>query len=320
MQRFVTVIVVSLALCAGPAGAVAGQDRVEELMAAVASNPADRAAAVELGNHFFDAGDWTQAKEWYLRALELDAEDPNVLTDLAVCQNELGEPLLALRTLDRALAVEPGHWQALHNKAVVLLALDRRAEAAEVLGDLEALREDHPDIPDLAGLRARAQALPVPGSETPISPELENAARAFIRIQVPEDFLEEVYQQSAQAAAMAVENQIQPAIGRAVTESEHSRLIMVLHTQMKELLPYSVLEDLMFPIVAKYLTLEDLRELNAFFNSDVGRKYTSIQAVLARESRIAGELLGQRMADGEWGQRLGRELKRQFPQWFPDSE
>ena len=96
--------------------AEAPSDVVADLQEKLDQNPDDRAAIVKLANYYYDRGEWTEAEEWYERALEISADDPNVLTDLAVVQRNLGEPQLSLKTLAKALAVKPDHWQAIYRE------------------------------------------------------------------------------------------------------------------------------------------------------------------------------------------------------------
>jgi hypothetical protein len=289
---------------------------VAELEKAVELDPQNRDAMVKLGNTFYDQREWNQAEIWYKRALQIDAKDPNVLTDLAVVQRNLGEPELCLKTLSEALDVAPDHWQALYNKAVVLVHdLNQPQEAFDVLTSLEEMRGAFPDIPDLEPLRSAAE-LDLAPPEAQDGSALEKAAREFVRYQLPAESLEETYHQATQASVVAIENSIQPIIGRAVSDSERSRLTILCNQMIREVLPYSELEDLVYPIVANHLTLEELEAINLFMASPVGQKYVSVSAALMREGQAAGELLGQRLADSEWGEQFGEELRSQFPQWF----
>lgn len=54
--------------------------------------------------------------------------------------------------------------------------------------------------------------------------------------------------------------------------------------------------DLLYPIYHKHLTLNDIRELIAFYQTPIGRKAISVLPQLTRESMAAGQ---------RWGQQLG---------------
>lgn len=289
---------------------------VGDLEAILEADPENRSAMVKLGNHFFDTEDWKQAKTWYRRALELDPEDPNVLTDLAVAQRQLGEPWLSLDTLSKALALNPRQWQALYNKAVVLgFDLDRKQEALEVVAALENLRSEFPDMPDLNPLRVEFETKdPASAKHSPV--DLEAAARTLIRHQVRPETLEEMYQQTTPLMVMMIENSIQTNIGRPITDLERFRLTVFCNQWIRELFTFPAMEDLLVPIVVSHLTLEDLEEINAFLSTPVGQKLSSIQAAIMREGQAAGERFGEQLADSDRAAEISEELKRQFPQWF----
>ncbi len=145
----------------GDAGsaAPAGEDpalaeQVGQLEAALRKRPGDPDLLVALGNLYFDAGRWKDAREAYEAARQSRPDDASLLTDLAVCYRNLHEPERALELLDRAIAIDPGKWQALFNKVVVLhFDLHRHDEARKVLAALERLKQENPQVPDLSGLQ-----------------------------------------------------------------------------------------------------------------------------------------------------------------------
>jgi len=136
-------------------GATAAVERqVGELRRLLEANPGDVRLMVSIGNLYFDAENWPQARIWYERALESEPGDPDVLTDLAVVYRNLQQPERALELLDRAVEIRSDHWQAWYNRVVVLhFDLHRHEAAAEALGRLETLAESDPSIPDLTPLR-----------------------------------------------------------------------------------------------------------------------------------------------------------------------
>ncbi len=139
----------------GPSAAEQQQVREQaaELEGMLKQRPDDRQVMVALGNLYFDASQWPQARDWYEKALAQQGQDPNVLTDVAVVYRNLAEPEKALERLDRALGIAPDHWQALFNKVVVLnFDLHRHDEAAAALAKLKALKASNPQVPDLSTL------------------------------------------------------------------------------------------------------------------------------------------------------------------------
>ena len=129
-----------------------------ELERLLAQSPEDPRLMVALGNLYFDAGRWTEARLWYERSVEIEPSDPNVLTDLAVVYRNLQQPERSLELLDRALGAEPAHWQAVYNKVVVLhFDLHRHDEAARALQRLEEIKASNPEVPDLTALEAEVR-------------------------------------------------------------------------------------------------------------------------------------------------------------------
>ena len=86
----------------------------------VAQNPGDEKAWVTLGNLYFDTHQHEKSIEAYGRALEINPNNPNVLTDKGVMHRSLGEYQLALDCFAKAIAIDPGHETARMNTGVVL--------------------------------------------------------------------------------------------------------------------------------------------------------------------------------------------------------
>lgn len=100
-----------------------------------------------LAIRYFDEGRWSDAKNAFLEYLEQRPDDVNAISDLGVCYMELGDSDRALRNFDRALVLDPGHWQALYNKIIVLgFDLDKKVEAKQLMRTLRSLHPDNPDV------------------------------------------------------------------------------------------------------------------------------------------------------------------------------
>jgi len=126
-----------------------------QLQQLLAQSPDDPRLMVALGNLYFDAGRWTDARIWYERCLEIEGEDAGVVTDLAVVYRNLKQPERALELLEKAIAEQPNHWQAWYNKVIVLhFDLHRHDDAAAALATLKKIAENNPQVPDLSSLEA----------------------------------------------------------------------------------------------------------------------------------------------------------------------
>jgi len=118
----------------------------------VVKDPKDLQAWARLANVYQDAGMFEPAVSFYLRAIELAPDDANLLTDTAICYQELRQFDKALALLERAQKADPSHWQSLYNIVVVAgiqMGHFDRADAA-----LARLQQIRPDAPNLAQLRA----------------------------------------------------------------------------------------------------------------------------------------------------------------------
>ncbi|MCE7958686.1 MAG: tetratricopeptide repeat protein, partial [Acidobacteria bacterium ACB2] len=113
------------------------------------------ALLVRLGNAAFDADEHRLAVRAYERALALKGDDANVLTDVGVSYRSLGDLDKALASFEKALQVEPDHWQAVFNQ-VIVYGIDRgdRKKGLELLDRLKKLKGKFPEIPPLDQLEA----------------------------------------------------------------------------------------------------------------------------------------------------------------------
>jgi cytochrome c-type biogenesis protein CcmH/NrfG len=84
-------------------------------------NPTNLRSWIELGNSYFDAGQFEKSIQAYRKALELDPNNANVWTDMGVMYRRSGNPREAINSFDRAIEVDPKHEVSRMNKGIVLL-------------------------------------------------------------------------------------------------------------------------------------------------------------------------------------------------------
>ncbi|MCK5377434.1 MAG: tetratricopeptide repeat protein, partial [Acidobacteria bacterium] len=131
------------------------RQQVAELEGLLADNPNDAGLMAAMGNIYFDASRWPDARDWYEKALQVSSGDPNIFTDLAVVYRNLGEFQRSIEFLDQAIAIDSGHWQAWYNKVVVYqFDLHQHDDAADALKTLQELKKSNSSIPDLSGLES----------------------------------------------------------------------------------------------------------------------------------------------------------------------
>jgi len=106
-------------MTSGQPPAVNYQQSIKMLEGLVATDPKNRGAWVELGNNYFDSSNPMKAIEAYDKALALDGNDPNVLTDQGVMFRQVGWYDRALANFTKANQLDPRHLQSLFNLGVV---------------------------------------------------------------------------------------------------------------------------------------------------------------------------------------------------------
>jgi tetratricopeptide (TPR) repeat protein len=146
---------------AAPAGiSPAMADQINALELLVKADPKNREAWVHLGNIYFDAHQPRQSVDAYARALQLQPDDPNVLTDQGVMYRELHEHQKALANFQKANRLQPTHVQSLYNQGVVYgFDLHDRAKAIEIWNRVIQLA---PQSEDAARARAALAELQGP--------------------------------------------------------------------------------------------------------------------------------------------------------------
>jgi len=105
---------------AGQQAKVLDEARVQQLTTILNSDPKNAGAAVQLGNTYFDAERYTDAIQWYERALSIDPKNADASTDLGVSYYYTNRPDEALRQFETSLQIDPGHTKTLLNKGIVL--------------------------------------------------------------------------------------------------------------------------------------------------------------------------------------------------------
>lgn len=135
---------------------VDGAGRMATLEQMSAAQPENAALKAQVGNAYYDSGQYARAAEAYEESLRLRPQEPAVETDLATCYHLTGRSDRALELLDRVLSYREDFPQALFNKGVVLLARQDTKGATAVWERLLAV---HPDFPQKTDLEQRLTQL-----------------------------------------------------------------------------------------------------------------------------------------------------------------
>ncbi|PLY02355.1 MAG: hypothetical protein C0624_08755 [Desulfuromonas sp.] len=130
---------------APPASGVNMQQKVDTMLQVTAADPSNRNAWVQLGHAYFDTDQPMKAVDAYDKALALDANDPNVLTDQGVMFRKLGWFDRAIENFEKAGDLDPRHTQSLFNMGIVYrYDLNDFDKAVTVWKKLLALNQPEP--------------------------------------------------------------------------------------------------------------------------------------------------------------------------------
>lgn len=103
----------------------------------VTASPEKFQSWTQLGNLYYDTGQYEKAVKAYERSLELHSGDANIWTDLGVMYRRTGSPQKAIEAFDKAIAMDPTHQTSRLNKGIVLMYdLNDTAGAVESLENL----------------------------------------------------------------------------------------------------------------------------------------------------------------------------------------
>jgi tetratricopeptide (TPR) repeat protein len=116
------------------------------LKSALVLNSKDLNALIQLGNLYYDHGQFPHAVEYYGRALEIDPTNLGVRTDRGTSYWNMGLPDAAIAEFKKSLETDPKHAQTLYNLGVVYLnGKNNREEARNVWEKLLATNPNYQD-------------------------------------------------------------------------------------------------------------------------------------------------------------------------------
>lgn len=93
--------------------------RIAEAEKIVAQDPKNLNAWLSLGNDYFDTEQAQKAIHAYGKVLEIEPNNPNVLTDQGVMYRKVGWYDKALANFELAQKIDPKHVQSLFNSGIV---------------------------------------------------------------------------------------------------------------------------------------------------------------------------------------------------------
>jgi cytochrome c-type biogenesis protein CcmH/NrfG len=143
-------------LAAG-AGGTSVDAQVAALQQAVARDPKNVRAWIDLGNLYFDAKQPQRAIDAYAKALELQPNNPDVITDQGVMYRDIGQTEKAAANFRKASQLDPKHMQSLFNLGVVQAYDLKDAKAATATWNQVIQRS--PNSPQAAQARQAIDSL-----------------------------------------------------------------------------------------------------------------------------------------------------------------
>ena len=118
--------------------------RVNELMVAVQKDPNNVDVLFELGESFFQAGQWQSAIDWFTKLLAIDGKNVHARTDVGTAQFNLNRTDAAKATWLAALEIEPNDPQ-LHYNLGFLYANSDPSDMAAAAKEWKKVVEIAPD-------------------------------------------------------------------------------------------------------------------------------------------------------------------------------
>ena len=98
---------------------VNAQSQINEIKGILANDPSNHQAWVKLGHLYFDNNQPINAIDAYEKALELNPNDPDVLTDQGVMFRRMGTYERAIKNFSKANEIDPNHEISLFNLGIV---------------------------------------------------------------------------------------------------------------------------------------------------------------------------------------------------------
>ncbi len=135
--------------------------RLTELEKMSEGDPGNADYKTQIGNAYYDLGQYQKAAEAYEASLRLRPGDAAVETDLASCYHFLGQEDKALNLLDKVLASRPDFPQALFNKGLVLV--EGKHDTKGGVAIWQRLLQANPGFPQKAQLEQKIRELTTAG-------------------------------------------------------------------------------------------------------------------------------------------------------------
>jgi cytochrome c-type biogenesis protein CcmH/NrfG len=133
--------------------AITSSQITKTLQDEAAAAPQNPEPLLKLANYLYDQKQYSQAIEYYEKALALDGKNVNARTDLGTAYFYLGQSQQALKEYQQSLQIDPSHGPTLFNTIVVYLEGLKDVPAAQKAYD--RLFKLNPNYPGLDGMKQK---------------------------------------------------------------------------------------------------------------------------------------------------------------------
>jgi len=116
--------------------------KIQQLKVAYQKNPKDYQINEQLGNSYFDIGQYDKAIIHYRNSVRVKDNQPDLLIDLGVAYFNSHMPDSALFFVKKAIAVKPDHSQGLYNLGIIYYNLNKPRQAIRAW---QKLVDRHPE-------------------------------------------------------------------------------------------------------------------------------------------------------------------------------
>ena len=133
----------------GPeSGTTSLSSRVKQIETHLSHDPGDVDSRIQLGNAYFDLGNYQSAIMQYAQVLEARPGNPDLIVDMGISYRRIGESETCLKKFREALAIDPRHVNARFNLGLVLQSDMKDYPGAIAAWDtLLVYKPDHPQAP-----------------------------------------------------------------------------------------------------------------------------------------------------------------------------
>jgi tetratricopeptide (TPR) repeat protein len=92
---------------------------LSDLKNKVGENKEDLQTRLQYAHMLFDTNRYNEAIREYLTAMEIDPDNPDIMSDLGVCYRRTGQPAKAIEMFQKAVAINEKHLIGWYNIAIV---------------------------------------------------------------------------------------------------------------------------------------------------------------------------------------------------------